>query len=85
LTLHSTSLTYTDPVPEKQELHINKIDEEVKIKLILLDVSDDTYEAGKGARILLGTEWRLEIHHAIGGSHDRDFILMWCDVIQVTS
>jgi len=76
LRLHSTHLTYTDPVTEKQELHRNKIDEEVKIKLIILDVSDDTYAAGKGARVLLGAEWRLEIHHEIRGSHDRDFILM---------
>lgn len=53
LRLHSTNLTYTDAVPEKQELHRNKIDEEVKIKLIILDVSDDTYAAGKGDRILL--------------------------------
>jgi hypothetical protein len=57
---HPTNLTNRDPVPEKQELHRNKIDEEVKIKLIILDASDDTYAAGKGARILLGTDWRLE-------------------------
>jgi hypothetical protein len=74
--LHSTNLTNRDAVPEKQELHGNKTDEEVKIKLITLDVSDDTDAAGKGARVLFGTEWRLEIHHEIRGSHDRDFILM---------
>ena len=60
LRLHSTNLTYTDSVPEKQELHRNKTDEGVKIKLILLDVSDDTCAAGRGARVLLGPsgDWR---------------------------
>jgi len=61
------------------------MDEEVKIKSIILNVSDDTYAAGTIARFLLGTEWRLEIHHEIRGSHDHDFILRRCDVIQVMS
>lgn len=76
LRLHATNLTNKESVLDKQEIHRNKREEEVTITFIVLDVSDDTYAAGKRARALLGTEWRLEIHHEIRGSHDRDFILV---------
>jgi hypothetical protein len=49
LRLQWTNLTNTESVPEKQELHRNKIDEKVKVTLIILGSSYDTYAARKKA------------------------------------